>query len=262
MQMNFYRRAGSKYISPEFFILCGAVGIVIVSCSGSMMWQNRATERARMHQMAGIAIVPEAISPSLSPSVSETPFPSDTLVPSPSPSGTPSPKATKTPMMSGLKQSALVTVSPSPISSSSPSPSIANFHSCSLADADVEREIFASVNSERGKKNMKALVWDDAMAQSARGHSLDMAENNFFSHINLKGEAPWDRAVHYHTSVTGENIGKWGEFMDQLSGIVDGTVSMWMASKGHRDNILGAYSHTGVGVVCSTNGYYLTQVFR
>ena len=79
-----------------------------------------------------------------------------------------------------------------------------------------------------------------------------MAEQDYFSHIAPNGETPLQRmraSGYLPTSqdgyVVGENIA-WGTMWLATPQSI---VSAWMASPGHRANILdGAYRETGVGV--------------
>lgn len=59
----------------------------------------------------------------------------------------------------------------------------------------IEQRIFALTNQERQQQGLPALQLDAALASIARGHSQDMATNNFFSHTNLRGQDPTARAV-------------------------------------------------------------------
>ena len=36
---------------------------------------------------------------------------------------------------------------------------------------------------------------DNHLNQISQAHSVDMAQNNYFSHTNLQGESPGDRAI-------------------------------------------------------------------
>lgn len=78
---------------------------------------------------------------------------------------------------------------------------------------------------------------------SARLHSLDMYERNFFDHTAPDGSDPGDRmaAAGYSGSTWGENIA-----MGQTSPaqVVDG----WMNSDGHCANIMRSqYTEIGIG---------------
>ena len=109
-----------------------------------------------------------------------------------------------------------------------------------------------------------------------------MVENDFFSHANLKGEDPTDRAIksgyNVHKELGGgwfsegvaENIGKMppgsvqgvGYVNNDPESIAKAQVASWMTSPGHRANILDSqYSHLGVGVAYDGLYYVSTQNF-
>jgi len=107
----------------------------------------------------------------------------------------------------------------------------------------TERQVFDQANAARAKHGLKEFTWDDRAAQSASNHSLDMAENSFFDHINLDNESPFtrmeDQGINY--SRASENIAA----QQPASFFAHGD---WMNSEGHRKNILGNYARLGVGV--------------
>lgn len=157
-----------------------------------------------------------------------------------------------------------------------------NSESISSKTMDIEKAILKYTNDERVKNGMSPLSWDENLAAVAREHSQDMAENDFFSHINLKGEDPTDRAVKngypIRKSIGGssyrlgiaENIGKMptgnvigvGFVSNNPEGIAKAQVNQWMYSIGHRRNILdSSSSNLGVGVAKDGIYYISTQNF-
>ncbi|MGM0854124.1 MAG: CAP domain-containing protein [Bacillota bacterium] len=121
-----------------------------------------------------------------------------------------------------------------------------------------EFQLFDLTNATRVEKGLHALSWDDQVRDTARKHSLDMAEQNYFSHTNLEGESPFDRMeedqVAFRTA--GENLA-----YGQLSSIF--AHEGLMNSKGHRENILQPhYEHLGVGVAFNGKAQpYFTENF-
>ncbi len=116
----------------------------------------------------------------------------------------------------------------------------------------VRAAVLCLVDQERESHGEPALQPNAALARAAQGHSRDMAEQDYFSHFTPNGETPLDRmrASGYLTNpedgyVVGENIA-WGTLWLATPQAI---VSAWMASPGHRANILdAAYRETGVGV--------------
>jgi uncharacterized protein YkwD len=152
----------------------------------------------------------------------------------------------------------------------------------------VENRIHNLINEERKAKGLPALSNDDRLAAVARAHSIDMAQYDYFAHDNLKGQGPSGRAelagyicrkdygTHYTEGIA-ENIFQTWLYSsttnfylvipvrDYMSSeeltvqVVDG----WMASPGHRDNILdGDYDREGIGIAVSKDEkVYITQNF-
>jgi len=126
--------------------------------------------------------------------------------------------------------------------------------------SSVEQEVVSLVNLEREIQNLHPLAWDDALGTAARGHSTDMAQQNYFSHTSLDGRTFSQRitAAGYACSTCGENIAAG---YSTAQAVMNG----WMSSPGHRANILSsAYCDIGVGYAfgpASTYGHYWTQDF-
>jgi uncharacterized protein YkwD len=108
------------------------------------------------------------------------------------------------------------------------------------------------VNRERTSRGLSALSPDGPLAQAAQGHSEDMAAGDYFEHDGRHGDTPLSRmrASGYIFSsrigyAVGENIGWATLWLASPKAIVAG----WMASPGHRANILDAtFRDTGVGI--------------
>jgi uncharacterized protein YkwD len=128
------------------------------------------------------------------------------------------------------------------------------------APSSVEQEVAELVNLERQIENLRPLTWDDSLFAAARGHSTDMAEQDYFSHESLDGREPGDRilAAGYQYNTYGENIA--GGYP-----IPEAVMNGWMSSPGHRANILNTtFCDIGVGYTygsASTYGHYWTQDF-
>ncbi|WP_062104332.1 CAP domain-containing protein [Bacillus niameyensis] len=107
-----------------------------------------------------------------------------------------------------------------------------------------EYQLFDLTNAARVKNDLPALTFDEAVKETARSHSTDMAENYYFNHTNLEGKSPFDRMAEDDIvySMAGENIA-----MGQFSSIF--AHEGLMNSPGHRKNILlPEYEALGVGV--------------
>jgi uncharacterized protein YkwD len=108
------------------------------------------------------------------------------------------------------------------------------------------------VNRERTGRGESPLSQDAQLEQSAQTHTEDMAFGGYFEHVGPHGDTPLSRmrtAGYIHGSNIGYEVGEniaWGTlWLATPRSIVAG----WMASPGHRENILDArFRDTGVGV--------------
>jgi uncharacterized protein YkwD len=78
-----------------------------------------------------------------------------------------------------------------------------------------------------------AMSLSGTLAGVASGHAIDMAQHNYFEHVDLAGKSPADRvrAVGYKEKLVGENIA-YGP------GSVEEVVQGWLDSPGHCENIM------------------------
>jgi uncharacterized protein YkwD len=123
-----------------------------------------------------------------------------------------------------------------------------------------EYQLFDLTNAARVNHGLSILTWDDHVRTTARDHSLDMAENNYFNHTNLAGQSPFDRMEEddVNFTVAGENLA-YGQFSSIFAH--EGL----MNSMGHRENILKEeYEFLGVGVAFNGDSqpYYTENFYR
>src|SRR6056297_1399898 len=126
-----------------------------------------------------------------------------------------------------------------------------------LLGDSYERQIFELANTERVKRGLSPLEWNQTAHDTAHGHSQDMALNGYYSHYDLLGQSPFERM-----SLAGINYEKAGENIAAGESNAFYVHYDWMNSLGHRTAILGDYDYIGVGVAFggSYNAYY-TQHF-
>lgn len=135
-------------------------------------------------------------------------------------------------------------------------------HSSSCPDADlrpneqnlesIRAATLCLVNRERTGRGESALSENAHLNQSAQSHTEDMAFGGYVEHVGPHGDTPLSRmrsAGYIYSSNIGYEVGEniaWGTlWLATPRSIVAG----WMASPGHRENILDARFHdTGVGV--------------
>ena len=143
------------------------------------------------------------------------------------------------------------------------------FQACELADvnkADVipvdKKKMLQLVNNLRKKgcncgstymPPVDELQWDDELERAATSHSIDMNENNYFSHTSLDGSTFADRirGTAYEGSPGGENIAA-GYTTEEA--VFNG----WKNSEGHCKNMMNAgFTDIAVG----RSGNYWTMNF-
>lgn len=148
----------------------------------------------------------------------------------------------------------------------------------------IEQDIFRQINGYRAKKGLSALKWDAQLAGKARKHSKEMANKA----ISLGHEGFEDRVKHTQKAATStqkavvfpveqvldervKNAAKRGFYRAAAENVAYNmgydnpaakAVQGWLTSSGHRQNIEGQYTVTGVGVSRNVKGeYYFTQIF-
>lgn len=121
-----------------------------------------------------------------------------------------------------------------------------------------EFQLFDLTNAARVLRGLSVLTYDEAVSDTARKHSEDMAIHNYFSHENLNGKSPFNRLEEDGLvfSYAGENLA-----YGQTSSIF--AHEGLMNSKGHRKNILSAdYRNLGVGTAFNEQSTpYYTENF-
>jgi uncharacterized protein YkwD len=108
------------------------------------------------------------------------------------------------------------------------------------------------VNRERASHGERALVPDGQLRQAAQAHTDSMVAGDYFGHEGGPGQTPLQRMIaagYIYSSRIGYAIGEniaWGS---GALGTPRAIVAAWMASPGHRANILDArYRDTAIGV--------------
>ncbi len=124
-----------------------------------------------------------------------------------------------------------------------------------LGERALVRSTLCVVNAERARHRLRPLGLDARLSSAARRHAVDMARKNFFAHNSLDGSTFLDRIRRsgYLRGARGWSVGEniaWGSG-SQASPRAIGRA--WMASPGHRANILSpSYRELGVGVASDT----------
>lgn len=113
------------------------------------------------------------------------------------------------------------------------------------AEPTLEARVLARVNHYRAENQLAPLSADASLAAAALAHARDMVEQDFFAHGGSDGANSGIRArrAGYGWRAVGENI---------AAGLSspEGTVDQWMASEGHRRNMLNPiFRDAGIGHV-------------
>ncbi|MFC6340302.1 CAP domain-containing protein [Pseudomonas sp. CCM 7891] len=107
------------------------------------------------------------------------------------------------------------------------------------------KQLLAMINAAReqprqcGNQTFAAttpLAWNEVLANAAAGHSRNMANGNFFDHLDRDRRTPGDRAelAGYTAQQVSENIAAG---LDTPRKVVDG----WLASPGHCANLMSPF---------------------
>lgn len=158
-----------------------------------------------------------------------------------------------------------------------------SLNSC-FAQRDLGRMrqlIFEKTNALRAEKGLPKLERLDSLMDLAQLHSENMVNHDFYAHVDHLGQNPVERAEKYNVKAwvrkgnrfTGiaENIAQTPWF-ENVRGCGDTRteedlaqcmVTGWKNSPPHYKNILGDYTHLGVGLYFDEKGMgFGTQNFR
>ena len=122
---------------------------------------------------------------------------------------------------------------------------------------EFESSLISNLNILRSKMGLPLLTEQSQLNQIARSHSLQMACQKFFSHIDPKLGSPEKRVTQggYNYSAIGEVIAA-GHFLPE------DVLGDWLASEAHKKILFGTeWTQVGVGYVSDENsehGYYWT----
>jgi uncharacterized protein YkwD len=131
----------------------------------------------------------------------------------------------------------------------------ANSSPAELGPGAAKRATLCLLNRERAAHGLRRLRMDSKLARAAIGHARDMVANRYFAHDSRSGASfsarikrtGWTRSRRSWT--VGENIGWGGGSLASPAAMVEG----WMASAGHRANILsGSFHLIGIGIANGT----------
>ncbi|RZS91958.1 cysteine-rich secretory family protein [Aquimarina brevivitae] len=115
-------------------------------------------------------------------------------------------------------------------------------------------EILDLINEHRNSIGLTPLQSNTTAVELAISHSQYMINQQAISHDNFDQRA---QVLQDQLNATG-----WAENVASRYGTAEGVVNGWLSSPGHKRNIEGNYTHTGIAAVKDANGYiYYTQLF-
>ena len=116
-----------------------------------------------------------------------------------------------------------------------------------------EAKLLSQINLARTMNGLRPLHLNRALGRAAEQYSNELAGLRTLSHVSPDGATPEDRAAAagYHGTYIGENLAVgMGPVM---------TVRAWMASPGHRANLLNSAFHVvGLGAAAGLFGPEVT----
>lgn len=126
---------------------------------------------------------------------------------------------------------------------------------------EAEHRLLANLNRDRAAAALPTLLWDDRVADVARGHSEEMRRTHAVAHISPTTGSAADRvrAAKIKTGVVLENVARAYGVNEAHDGL--------MNSPGHRANLMsGVATHVGIGVlfgeeISGRREMFITQVF-
>lgn len=126
------------------------------------------------------------------------------------------------------------------------------------ANPTYEIQVITLTNQQRTANGCGALTVNGALTNAARGHSREMSARKLMTHTGANGSDPADRIAR-----AGYSARKWAENVASGQSTPEEVVDAWMASPGHRANILDCgLTDIGVGHRVSHAGVpYWTQDF-
>ena len=155
----------------------------------------------------------------------------------------------------------IVTATPAPAATATPVPNTsatpAPNENQSGDLSSEETQLLNLINEQRAQQKLSALQADTELMKVARLKAQDMVQNNYFDHISPTYGSPFDMMRQFGISFKAAAVNIAG------NSSVQGAVTAWMKSSGHKANILnGTYNYTGIGIAKSNKyGYVYVQMF-
>lgn len=119
---------------------------------------------------------------------------------------------------------------------------------------DTVRQVLSLTNANRRSHGCPIVTADTRLMNVAQQHSADMAAHNYFAHNSRNGTDPGARIT-----ASGYRWTRWAENIAAGQPTPAKVVAAWMASPGHRANLLNCQlRNIGIGYVSSPHSTYPT----
>jgi len=123
-----------------------------------------------------------------------------------------------------------------------------------IAYTPMESDILDAVNKYRQSIGLNTLAKVDEVTFQADDHTVYMTSNEIVNHDNFN--------VRYSNLVAEAGAKAVAENVAYGYNSADAVVKAWIASEGHRENMVGDYTHFGISVDKDKNGRnYFTNIF-
>lgn len=146
---------------------------------------------------------------------------------------------------------------------------------------EIRQLIYEKTNALRQEKGLSQLILLDSLMDLAQLHSENMVKHNFYAHVDHLGRNPVERAEKFSVKAwvrkgnrfvgISENIAQTPWFQNvrgcgdtrTAESLANCMVNGWRNSPPHYKNILGDFTHLGVGLDFDEKGMgFGTQNFR
>lgn len=123
------------------------------------------------------------------------------------------------------------------------------------SDYRITQIILSDINNYRISKGLNPLKLNNIISEQARQHSVDMSRHRIsFGHQYFNDRIKRIYAKIPHCRAGAENVA--------YNYPVSNIVKEWIKSPGHKQNIIGHYNLTGIGIARDNRGkLYYTQLF-
>ncbi|EFA81691.1 hypothetical protein PPL_05685 [Heterostelium album PN500] len=120
---------------------------------------------------------------------------------------------------------------------------------------EIGKKTLELTNVQRRAKGLKDLQWDSDLYKIAESHSKQMADGTVqFGHQGINDRF---KKIPFPTTVNTENVA----YHDYRRDPAEMALKIWINTEGNLRNMLGPYTHAGVGVAKSNKGeYFFTQL--